>query len=411
MNVFVLNCGSSSLKYQLIDMKNEKVIAQGLVEKIGEEISFLKHNSNCDEIVIEENIKDHNQAIELVLEVLQSREHGVIKNMDEINVVGHRVVHAGEKFSGSVLITKAVIDALRENIKLAPLHNPANIIGIEVSKKLMPETPDVGVFDTAFHQSMPAESFLYALPYEWYEENGVRRYGFHGTSHKYVSERGAEILNKEYNDLKIITCHLGNGASVAAIDHGKVIDTSMGLTPLEGLVMGTRPGDLDPGIVPYIMKERNMTIEEVDQAFNKASGVLGISGLSNDFRELTEAAKKGNKRAELAIDIFCRRVKKYIGAYVALMNGVDLLIFTAGIGENAVDVRAKILSNLENLGIIINQDKNKSRGKEIKISSDSSAVDVYIIPTNEELVIAREAKKIIENHIKNLIIDILNENN
>jgi len=411
MNVFVLNCGSSSLKYQLIDMKNEKVIAQGLVEKIGEEISFLKHNSNCDEIVIEENIKDHNQAIELVLEVLQSREHGVIKNMDEINVVGHRVVHAGEKFSGSVLITKAVIDALRENIKLAPLHNPANIIGIEVSKKLMPETPDVGVFDTAFHQSMPAESFLYALPYEWYEENGVRRYGFHGTSHKYVSERGAEILNKEYNDLKIITCHLGNGASVAAVDQGKVIDTSMGLTPLEGLVMGTRPGDLDPGIVPYIMKERNMTIEEVDQAFNKASGVLGISGLSNDFRELTEAAKKGNKRAELAIDIFCRRVKKYIGAYVALMNGVDLLIFTAGIGENAVEVRSKILSNLENLGIIINQDKNKSRGKEIKISSDSSAVDVYIIPTNEELVIAREAKKIVENQIKDLIIDILNENN
>ncbi|CCU77917.1 Acetate kinase [Halanaerobium saccharolyticum subsp. saccharolyticum DSM 6643] len=411
MNVFVLNCGSSSLKYQLINMKNEKVIAQGLVEKIGEEISFLKHTSNCDEIVIEENIKDHNQAIELVLEVLQSREHGVIENMDEINVVGHRVVHAGEKFSGSVLITKAVIDALRENIKLAPLHNPANIIGIEVSKKLMPKTPDVGVFDTAFHQSMPAESFLYALPYEWYQENGVRRYGFHGTSHKYVSERGAEILNKEYYDLKIITCHLGNGASVAAIDHGKVIDTSMGLTPLEGLVMGTRPGDLDPGIIPYIMKERNMTIEEVDQAFNKASGVLGISGLSNDFRELTEAAEKGNKRAELAIDIFCRRVKKYIGAYIALMDGVDLLIFTAGIGENAVDVRAKILSNLENLGIIINQDKNKSRGKEIKISSDSSAVDVYIIPTNEELVIAREAKKIIENNIKNLIIDILNENN
>ena len=411
MNVFVLNCGSSSLKYQLINMKNEKVIAQGLVEKIGEEISFLKHTSNCDEIVIEENIKDHNQAIELVLEVLQSREHGVIENMDEINVVGHRVVHAGEKFSGSVLITKAVIDALRENIKLAPLHNPANIIGIEVSKKLMPKTPDVGVFDTAFHQSMPAESFLYALPYEWYQENGVRRYGFHGTSHKYVSERGAEILNKEYNDLKIITCHLGNGASVAAIDQGKVIDTSMGLTPLEGLVMGTRPGDLDPGIIPYIMKERNMTIEEVDQAFNKASGVLGISGLSNDFRELTEAAEKGNKRAELAIDIFCRRVKKYIGAYIALMDGVDLLIFTAGIGENAVDVRAKILSNLENLGIIINQDKNKSRGKEIKISSDSSAVDVYIIPTNEELVIAREAKKIIENHIKKLIIDILDENN
>jgi acetate kinase len=411
MNVFVLNCGSSSLKYQLINMKNEKVAAQGLVEKIGEEISFLKHNSNGDEVVIEENIKDHNQAIEMVLEVLQSSEHGVIKNMDEINVVGHRVVHAGEKFSGSVLITKEVIDALRENIKLAPLHNPANIIGIEVSKKLMPKTPDAGVFDTAFHQSMPAESFLYALPYEWYEENGVRRYGFHGTSHKYVSERGAEILNKDYNQLKIITCHLGNGASMAAVDRGEVIDTSMGLTPLEGLVMGTRPGDLDPGIIPYIMKERNMTIEEVDQAFNKASGVLGISGVSNDFRELSEAAEKGNKRAELAVDIFCRRVKKYIGAYIALMGGVDLLIFTAGIGENAVDVRSKILSNLEYLGIKIDEEKNKNRGKEIKISSDSSAVDVYIIPTNEELVIAREAKKIVENHIKNLITDVLNENN
>ena len=411
MKVFVLNCGSSSLKYQLINMENEKVAAQGLVEKIGEEISFLNHNSNGDEVVLEEKIKDHNQAIELVLEVLQSSEHGVIKNMDEINVVGHRVVHAGEKFSGSVLITKEVIDALRENIKLAPLHNPANIIGIEVSKKLMPQTPDVGVFDTAFHQSMPAESFLYALPYEWYEENGVRRYGFHGTSHKYVSERGAEILNKDYNQLKIITCHLGNGASMAAVDQAKVVDTSMGLTPLEGLVMGTRPGDLDPGIIPYIMKERNITIEEVDQAFNKASGVLGISGVSNDFRELAEAAEKGNKRAELAVDIFCRRVKKYIGAYIALMGGVDLLIFTAGIGENAVDVRSKILSNLEYLGIKINEEKNKNRGKEIKISSDSSAVDVYIIPTNEELVIAREAKKIVENHIKNVISDVLNENN
>jgi len=411
MNAFVLNCGSSSLKYQLINMKNEKVVAQGLVEKIGEEISFLKHNYNDDQVVIEKKIKDHNQAIELVLEMLQSREHGVIENMDEINVVGHRVVHAGEKFSGSVLITKEVIDALRENIKLAPLHNPANIVGIEVSKKLMPDTLDVGVFDTAFHQSMKAESFLYALPYEWYKENGVRRYGFHGTSHKYVSERGAEILNKNYNQLKIITCHLGNGASIAAIDQGDVVDTSMGLTPLEGLVMGTRPGDIDPGIIPYIMKERNMTIEEVDQAFNKKSGVLGISGLSNDFRKLNAAAEKGNKRAELAVEIFCRRVKKYIGAYTALMGGVDLLIFTAGIGENAVDIRARILSNLEFLGIEIDKEKNNNRGKELKISKDTSAVAVYVIPTNEELVIAREAKKIVENHIKDLINDLLNENN
>jgi len=409
MNVFVLNCGSSSLKYQLINMKNEKVAAQGLVEKIGEEISYLNHTANGDEVVLEETIKDHNQAIEMVLDILLSSEHGVIKSMDEINVVGHRVVHAGEKFSGSVLITKEVIDALRENIKLAPLHNPANIIGIEVSKKLMPNTPDVGVFDTAFHQSMPPESYLYALPYEWYEENGVRRYGFHGTSHKFVSERGAEILGKGYDKLKIITCHLGNGASMAAVDKGQVVDTSMGLTPLEGLVMGTRPGDLDPGIAPYIMKERNMSIEEVDQAFNKQSGVLGISGVSNDFRELAEAAEKGNRRAELAVKIFCRRVKKYIGAYIALMGGLDLLIFTAGIGENAIEVRSEILSDLEYLGIEIDQKKNKTRGKEIKISSDSSKAAVYVIPTNEELVIAREAKKIVENHIKEIIENMLEE--
>ncbi len=409
MNVFVLNCGSSSLKYQLINMKNEQVAAQGLVEKIGEEISYLNHTANGDEVVLEETIADHNQAIEMVLDILISSEHGVIKSMDEINVVGHRVVHAGEKFSGSVLITKEVIDALRENIKLAPLHNPANIIGIEVSKKLMPNTPDVGVFDTAFHQSMPPESYLYALPYEWYEENGVRRYGFHGTSHKFVSERGAEILGRDYDKLKIITCHLGNGASMAAVDEGQVVDTSMGLTPLEGLVMGTRPGDVDPGIAPYIMKERDMSIEEVDQAFNKQSGVLGISGVSNDFRELAEAAEKGNRRAELAVTIFCRRVKKYIGAYMALMGGLDLLIFTAGIGENAVEVRAEILSDLEYLGIEIDQEKNNSRGKEVRISSDSSKADVYVIPTNEELVIAREAKKIVENHIKEIIENMLEE--
>ncbi len=409
MNVFVLNCGSSSLKYQLINMKNEQVAAQGLVEKIGEEISYLNHTANGDEVVLEQTITDHNQAIEMVLDILISSEHGVIKSMDEINVVGHRVVHAGEKFSGSVLITKEVIDALRENIKLAPLHNPANIIGIEVSKKLMPNTPDVGVFDTAFHQSMLPESYLYALPYEWYEENGVRRYGFHGTSHKFVSERGAEILGRDYDKLKIITCHLGNGASMAAVDEGQVVDTSMGLTPLEGLVMGTRPGDVDPGIAPYIMKERDMSIEEVDQAFNKQSGVLGISGVSNDFRELAEAAEKGNRRAELAVTIFCRRVKKYIGAYTALMGGLDLLIFTAGIGENAVEVRAEILSDLEYLGIEIDQEKNNSRGKEVRISSDSSKADVYVIPTNEELVIAREAKNIVENHIKEIIENMLEE--
>ncbi|MFW5718771.1 MAG: acetate/propionate family kinase [Halanaerobium sp.] len=404
MNVFVLNCGSSSLKYQLINMKNEKVIARGLVEKIGENTSYLKHEADAhDEVKIEKKIKDHNQAIEMVLEVLQSKEHGVIDNMDQINVVGHRVVHGGDKFSGSVLINQELINALKDNIKLAPLHNPANIMGIEVSRKLMPKTPDVGVFDTAFHQTMEAESYLYALPYEWYEENGVRRYGFHGTSHKYVSERGAEILNKDYNSLKIISCHLGNGASMAAIDGGKVIDTSMGLTPLEGLVMGTRSGDLDAGIIPYIMRERKMSIEEIDQALNKESGVLGISGVSNDFRDISEAAEAGNKRAQLAVDIFCRSVKKYIGSYAALLGDIDLLIFTAGIGENAVNIRTKILSDMECLGISLNEEKNKLRGEEVKISSEDSKVDVYVIPTNEELVIAREAKNIIENHIKKIV--------
>jgi len=408
MNVFVLNCGSSSLKYQLINMKNEKVIARGIVEKIGENISYLIHEADShDRVEIEEKIKDHNQAIEMVLEILQSKEHGVIDNMDQINVVGHRVVHGGDKFSGSVLINQELITALKDNIKLAPLHNPANIMGIEVSKKLMPRTPDVGVFDTAFHQSMEAESYLYALPYEWYEENGVRRYGFHGTSHKYVSERGAEILNKDYNSLKIISCHLGNGASMAAIDGGKVIDTSMGLTPLEGLVMGTRSGNLDAGIIPYIMRERNMSIQEIDEVLNKESGVLGISGVSNDFRDISEAAEAGSKRAQLAINIFCRSVKKYIGSYAALLGGIDLLIFTAGIGENAVNIRTRILSNMECLGIRLNKEKNKLRGEEVKISSEDSKVTVYVIPTNEDLVIASAAKNIIENHIKNIVEEML----
>ncbi|SDI24804.1 acetate kinase [Halanaerobium congolense] len=408
MKVFVLNCGSSSLKYQLINMKNEKVIAKGLVEKIGENISYLNYKTEANnEIEIEEKISDHNQAIEMVLEILQNKEYGVLENMDEINIVGHRVVHGGEKFSGSVLIDEEVIKALKENIKLAPLHNPANIMGIEVSRKLMPNTPDVGIFDTAFHQSMPKKSYLYAVPYKWYEENGVRRYGFHGTSHKYVSERGAKLLGRDYKDLKIISCHLGNGASITAIEAGKVIDTSMGLTPLDGLVMGTRSGDLDTGIIPYIMKERNMNIEEIDQALNKESGVLGISGVSNDFRDIGEAAEAGNKRAKLALDIFCRRVKKYIGSYTALLGRVDLLIFTAGIGENAINVRKKITSNMDCFGIEIDNNKNNCRGKEIKISSESSKVDVYVIPTNEELVIAREAKNVVEDHVKNIIKELI----
>jgi len=408
MKVFVLNCGSSSLKYQLINMEDETVLAKGLVEKIGEEISVLKHEAiNKEELEITEKISDHNKAIKMVLDVLQDEKTGVIKNMDEISAVGHRVVHGGEKFSGSVLINDAVSEALRENIKLAPLHNPANLIGIEVSQKLMPDTPNIGVFDTAFHQSMPEQSFLYAVPYSWYKENGVRRYGFHGTSHKFVSERASELDGRNCEDLKIITCHLGNGASIAAVDRGRVVDTSMGLTPLEGLAMGTRSGDIDPGIIPYIMKERDLSIEDVDEVLNKESGVLGISGVSNDFRDLSEAAEAGSRRAELALKIFCRRVKKYIGAYAAVMGGVDILVFTAGIGENAVDVKEMILSDMEYFGICIDKEKNNCRGEEIKISKKESAVKVYVIPTNEELVIAREAKEIIENHIKSVLKDIL----
>lgn len=404
MKILVLNCGSSSLKYQLINMENEEVLAWGLVEKIGEAKPYLKHQrKEKKDFKLEKNIANHNQAVELVLKILQDEKYGVISNMEEINVVGHRVVHGGEKFSGSVLITDEVINVLKENIKLAPLHNPANIVGIEVSQQLMPETPDVGVFDTAFHQSMPAASYLYPLPYDWYENHGVRKYGFHGTSHKFVCRRGAELLKKSYDDLKIISCHLGNGASIAAVNKGTVVDTSMGLTPLEGLAMGTRVGDMDPGIIPYIMKEKNLDITEIDRILNKESGVLGISGISNDFRDLSEAAASGNKRAATAIDIFVNRVKKYIGSYIALMGGLDLLVFTAGIGENAVEIREEILNNMEYLGIEIDKKRNNNRAQEIKISNENSKVEVYVIPTNEELVIARESKKIVEEHIKKII--------
>lgn len=409
MKVFVLNCGSSSLKYQLININKEEVLASGLVEKIAEKSSFFKHKGkNKKEFQLEKKINNHKQAVKMVLEILKDEQYGVISDVDEINVVGHRVVHGGEKFSGSVLITDKVINALKENIKLAPLHNPANIEGIKVSQQLMPKTPDVGVFDTAFHQSMPASSYLYPLPYEWYQEYGVRKYGFHGISHKFVCQRGAELLNKNYNELKIISCHLGNGASIAAVKEGKVVDTSMGLTPLAGLAMGTRVGDMDPGIIPYIMKEKNLDITEIDRILNEESGVLGISGVSNDFRDLSKEAAAGNKRAEIALTIFINKVKKYIGSYIALIGGLDLLIFTAGIGENAVEVRAEILKNMEYLGIKVDLNKNDNRAEEIKISTENSAAEVYIIPTNEELVIAREAKKIIEKHIKDIVIDLIN---
>ncbi|SJZ55144.1 acetate/propionate family kinase [Selenihalanaerobacter shriftii] len=396
MKVLVLNCGSSSLKYQLINMKDESVLAKGLVERIGIEGAFLEHEpTEGEDVKIENEIADHSVAIKMVINALLDGDHGVINSMDEINAVGHRVVHGGEKFADSVLIDDEVYNAIDDVKDLAPLHNPPNLLGIEVSQELMPKTPDVAVFDTAFHQTMPAKSYMYALPYELYEKYGVRRYGFHGTSHKYVSQKAAEILDKPIEDLKIITCHLGNGASMAAVDGGKVMDTSMGLTPLEGLVMGTRCGDIDPAIIPFIMEKEDLNAKEVDNLMNKRSGVAGVSDISNDFRDLEEATAKGDEKAKLAIDLFCQRVKKYIGSYSAILGGVDAIVFTAGIGENGIEIREQILKGLEYLGVKLDTEKNDIRGKEQVISMDDSETKAMVIPTNEELMIARDTKRLV----------------
>ncbi|MBZ4663801.1 MAG: acetate kinase [Caloramator sp.] len=396
MKVLVINCGSSSLKYQLINMENEKVMAKGLVERIGIEGSQLKHQpEGMDKIVVEKPMKDHKDAIKVVLDALLDENYGVIKNMNEISAVGHRVVHGGEKYSGSVLITEDVMKVLEECTHLAPLHNPPNIIGINACKDLMPQTPMVAVFDTAFHQTMPKHVYMYALPYELYEKHGIRRYGFHGTSHKYVSKVAAEQVGKDIKDLKIITCHLGNGASVAAIDGGKSVDTSMGFTPLEGLAMGTRCGDIDPAIVTFLQKEENLSYEEVNNIMNKKSGVLGISGVSSDFRDIENAAFDGNERAQLALDVFHYKVKKYIGAYTAAMGGLDVLVFTAGLGENSPETRFEVCKNMEYLGIKVDAEKNKVRGRIQEISTEDSKVKVFVIPTNEELMIARDTVEIV----------------
>ncbi|SHH28391.1 acetate kinase [Caloranaerobacter azorensis DSM 13643] len=396
MKILVINCGSSSLKYQLIDMTNEEVLAKGLAERIGIDGSRVKHRTiGKEEVIIEKPMSNHKVALEIVLNALTDSEHGAIKSMEEISAVGHRVVHGGEKFSGSVVIDDEVLKVLRECSDLAPLHNPPNIMGIEACQELMPNTPMVGVFDTAFHQTMPKSSYIYPLPYELYEKYGIRKYGFHGTSHKYVSNRAAEILGKDINELNIITCHLGNGASLAAIKRGKSIDTSMGFTPLEGLVMGTRCGDIDPAIVTFLMEKENMSISEVNNLLNKKSGVLGISGVSSDFRDIEEAAAKGNERAQLALDKFTSRVKKYIGAYAAIMGGVDVIVFTAGLGENSPETREAICEGLEFMGIEIDKDKNKVRGKETIVSTENSKVKVLVVPTNEELMIARETKALV----------------
>ncbi len=398
MKILVINCGSSSLKYQVIDMTGNSLLAKGLVERIGIDGSVITHEKiGMDKFKNEVPMKDHSEAIGHVITALTDKNHGVVKEMSEIGAVGHRVAHAGEKYDHSVLIDDKVMKNLEDCIELAPLHNPANLTGIRACRKLMPGTPMVAVFDTAFHQTMPPESYIYAIPYEYYQKYGIRRYGFHGTSHKYVAERCADILNVDMKDLKIITCHLGNGASVSAIKRGVCIDTSMGFTPLEGLVMGTRSGDIDPAIVSYIKKKLNLEDGGAVEILNKKSGVLGISGISSDFRDIEKAAQEGDERAQLAIKVFVHKVRFYIGAYIAEMNGVDAIVFTAGVGENDMDMRDLICNDLGNLGIKLDLVKNKVRGKEAIISRDDSRVSIMLIPTNEELMIARDTYDITKN--------------
>ncbi len=396
MNVLVINCGSSSLKYQLINSDTEAVLAKGLCERIGIDGRLVYQKAGLDKEVTEAAMPTHKQAIQMVLDALVNPNTGAIQSLSEIDAVGHRLVHGGEKFACSTVITEEVIAAVEECNDLAPLHNPANLIGVRACQELMPNVPMVGVFDTAFHQTMPSVAYMYGLPYEYYEKYKVRRYGFHGTSHSFVSKRAAELMGKAYEDLKIIVCHLGNGASICAVDHGKSVDTSMGLTPLEGLIMGTRSGDIDPSIIEFIAQKENMSLEEVIQVLNKKSGVAGLSGVSSDFRDLEAAANEGNKQAALAQDAFAYRVVKYIGAYAAAMNGVDVIAFTAGLGENNDWMREQILSNFEYMGVKVNPDANNgARGVEVKISTDDSKVACFVIPTNEELAICRETVALI----------------
>ena len=396
MNILVINCGSSSLKYQLIDMDKKEVLAKGLAERIGIEGGRVKYEAaGKDEIVIEEMLDDHKAALKIVLDSLKHEEYGAVKSLDEIDAVGHRVVHGGEAFAESVIIDEKVMQAINDNVEIAPLHNPPNIIGIEACKEIMGDVPMVAVFDTAFHQSIPELNYIYALPYEYYENYKVRRYGFHGTSHQYITERAADMLGKDLNEVNLITCHLGNGSSISAVKGGKCYDTSMGFTPLEGLAMGTRSGDLDPAIIPFIMDKEGLSTEEMSNVLNKKSGVLGVSGVSSDFRDLEEAAEKGNDRAQLALDIFESRVRKYIGAYLTEMDHCDGIIFTAGVGENSITTRERVVDGLKSLGVEIDKDKNDMRGKEAVVSTDASSIPVLVIPTNEELKIAMETAKLV----------------
>ncbi len=397
MNILVINCGSSSLKYQLIDSESEKVLAKGLCERIGIDGSAITHQpAGGDKVTTEVPMPDHTEAVKYVIEKLTDPEVGVVKSLDEIGAVGHRIVHGGEKFASSVVIDDEVLKAVEECNDLAPLHNPANLIGINSCKKIMPGVPMVAVFDTAFHQTMPKKAYLYGLPYDYYEKYRIRRYGFHGTSHDFVSNRVAEILGKKREDLKIIVCHLGNGASVSAVKNGQCVDTSMGLTPLEGLIMGTRSGDLDPAIISFIAQKENLSAEEVINICNKKSGVLGLSdGLSSDFRDLGNAAEEGNEKAKTALETWSYRVAKYVGAYVAAMNGVDVIAFTAGVGENNFMAREMVCEYLGYLGVTIDKEANKIRGEEITISTPDSKTTVMVVPTNEELAIARETVRLV----------------
>ncbi len=402
MKVLVLNCGSSSIKYQLFDMSNDaEVLAKGLVERIGLKDGELVHSpKNKDKYCQTSDIPDHTVGIDLILKALLDSNHGVLSSISEIVAVGHRVVHGGEKFSGSVLITQEIIDKMEECVPLAPLHNPANLKGIYAMQKLLPNVSQCGVFDTAFHQTMPDYSYMYALPYELYDKYKIRRYGFHGSSHKYVSETAAKNLGRNYNDLKIITCHLGNGASIAAIKNGKSLDTSMGLTPVEGLMMGTRVGDLDLGAMLYIMEKENLDLNATNQLINKKCGVVGISGVSSDMRDLQKASEEGNEKASLALKMYAYRIKKYIGAYAAAMGGVDVIVLTGGVGENHIITRNDILNGLEFLGINLNKELvNSVQAKYADLTLPDSKVKVLVVPTNEELVIAQDTVSILKKNL------------
>ncbi len=402
MKILVLNCGSSSIKYQLIDMSHEAdLLAKGIVERVGMKCAELSHSAkNRDKFNMVKDIPDHQTGINIILDILVHPAQGVIKSKEEIAAVGHRVAHGGENFKTSVRITNRVKQDIEKCIELAPLHNPANLKGILSIDAILPDVPQVAVFDTSFHQSMPKHAYLYGIPYEYYEKYNIRRYGFHGTSHKFVAQKGCDLLGKNWEDLKIITCHLGNGASITAIDKGKSVETSMGFTPIEGLLMGTRAGDLDIGVVLYLMEKENLDYKEINNILNKKSGVLGISGLSFDMRDIEKAILEGNERAEIAQDMYCHRVKKYIGAYAAVMDGVDLVIFTGGIGENDVFVREKVISGLTFLGIDLDTEKNRGiRGKDMVVSKPESRNTAMVVTTNEELVIARDTLSIVSKSL------------